>query len=121
MQQTSLVLLSVFLLAACTQASPVDNATTTTNASPELTEQAATVLILTLDELSKHNSAESCWTLVNGKFYDVTAYIDVHPGGSKILQACGKESTQLFESIPAHVAKGTSQLTNYYLGDLALD
>lgn len=43
---------------------------------------------LTKEEVSRHNSASDAWIIVDGKVYDVTTYVDLHPGG--------KEDTFLF-------------------------
>lgn len=51
----------------------------------------------TIEEISKHNSQENCWTVIRGKVYDLTQWIDKHPGGAdKILSICGKDGTQAF-------------------------
>jgi cytochrome b involved in lipid metabolism len=51
----------------------------------------------TMEEVSKHNSKESCWTVIRGEVYDLTNWIDKHPGGAdKILKICGKDGTDLF-------------------------
>ena len=51
---------------------------------------------IALDEISLHNSKDSCWTTINGGVYDVTKFISSHKGGDKILNACGKDATDLF-------------------------
>ncbi len=52
----------------------------------------------TMEEISKHNSKENCWSVIKGKVYDLTNWINKHPGGAdKILKICGKDGTQLFE------------------------
>jgi cytochrome b involved in lipid metabolism len=52
----------------------------------------------TMEEVQKHNSRESCWTVIRGDVYDLTAWIDKHPGGAdKVLNLCGKDGTQSFE------------------------
>jgi L-lactate dehydrogenase (cytochrome) len=51
-------------------------------------------------EIAKHNSKDSCWVIVNGKAYDVTDYLEKHPGGSAIiLQYGGKDATAVYEPI----------------------
>jgi cytochrome b involved in lipid metabolism len=53
--------------------------------------------IYTMEEISKHNSKKSCWTVIRGEVYDLTNWIDKHPGGpDKILKLCGKDGTDLF-------------------------
>ncbi|EWC44208.1 mitochondrial cytochrome b2 [Drechslerella stenobrocha 248] len=59
-----------------------------------------TTRLLTSDEIAKHNSATSCWVIVHGKAYDVTAFLPEHPGGSKIiLKYAGKDATEEFDPI----------------------
>lgn len=35
--------------------------------------------------IAKHKSADSCWLVIHGKVYDVTSFLDKHPGGRAIL------------------------------------
>ncbi|KAH8994428.1 FMN-dependent dehydrogenase-domain-containing protein [Lactarius akahatsu] len=50
--------------------------------------------------VAQHNSRESCWIIVHGKVYDVTEFLDEHPGGSKIiLKYAGKDATHEYEPI----------------------
>jgi cytochrome b involved in lipid metabolism len=70
------------------------------------TEQAAAPSTsITLDEVVKHADAKSCFMAVEGNVYDVTSYIPNHPGRDAILQGCGKDATEMFNSRPG---KGTS-------------
>ncbi|KAH6914012.1 cytochrome b2 [Coprinopsis sp. MPI-PUGE-AT-0042] len=56
--------------------------------------------VLSGNEVAKHNSRESCWIIVHGKVYDVTEFLDDHPGGSKIiLKYAGKDATEEYEPI----------------------
>lgn len=56
-------------------------------------------------EVAKHNSRSSCWVIVNSQAYDVTEYLDRHPGGAQILlQYAGQDATAVYE--PVH-PKGT--------------
>ena len=34
----------------------------------------------TLEEISKHSSSDDCWIIVKGKVYDVTDFLNEHPG-----------------------------------------
>ena len=55
-------------------------------------------------ELAKHNKAEDCWMAVRGKVYNVTRYLDFHPGGSdQLLRGAGKDATNLFDQYHAWV------------------
>ncbi|GBE80753.1 FMN-dependent dehydrogenase-domain-containing protein [Sparassis latifolia] len=51
-------------------------------------------------EVAEHNSRESCWIIVHGRVYDVTDFLDEHPGGSKIiLKYAGKDATAEYDPI----------------------
>lgn len=41
--------------------------------------------MLTGSEVAKHKSAESCWIVIHDNVYDVTKFLDYHPGGRNIL------------------------------------
>ena len=56
--------------------------------------------LLNGNEVATHASRDSCWVIVAGKVYDVTEYLDNHPGGSQILlQYGGKDATAMYEPI----------------------
>ncbi|PFH52160.1 hypothetical protein AMATHDRAFT_140761 [Amanita thiersii Skay4041] len=56
--------------------------------------------ILTGKEVAEHNTRESCWIIVHGHVYDVTEFLDDHPGGSRIiLKYAGKDATQEYDPI----------------------
>jgi L-lactate dehydrogenase (cytochrome) len=42
-------------------------------------------------DVGQHNSRSSCWVIVSGQAYDVTEFMDHHPGGAGvILRYAGK-------------------------------
>lgn len=54
----------------------------------------------TFDEISKHNTAEDLWVVYDGKVYDVTLYVDEHPGGEEVVVDCaGLDATEAFDDI----------------------
>lgn len=54
----------------------------------------------TVAEISKHNRKDDCWVVIHGKAYDVTDFIPMHPGGSKIiLKFAGKDCSKTFDPI----------------------
>ena len=40
---------------------------------------------LSFSDLKRHNTNSDCWIAVHSKIYDITNYIDSHPGGSSSL------------------------------------
>jgi cytochrome b involved in lipid metabolism len=38
-----------------------------------------------LDECKQHVTESSCWLLINGRVYNVTDFLEEHPGGYDII------------------------------------
>uniref|UniRef100_A0A0N5CB39 Cytochrome-b5 reductase n=1 Tax=Strongyloides papillosus TaxID=174720 RepID=A0A0N5CB39_STREA len=71
---------------------------------------------VTLEELSKHNNLSDCWIVINGKVFDVTEYLEYHPGGiSEIVNYGGKDATEAFIDIHAWI-NYNGFLKNYCVG-----
>lgn len=50
------------------------------------------------EELRVHRNPTDAWVSIRGQVYDVTSYLQFHPGGAKILlSSCGRDSTDLFD------------------------
>eukprot|EP00931_Biecheleriopsis_adriatica_P063178 TRINITY_DN38225_c0_g1_i1.p1 TRINITY_DN38225_c0_g1~~TRINITY_DN38225_c0_g1_i1.p1 ORF type:complete len:579 (-),score=104.17 TRINITY_DN38225_c0_g1_i1:131-1867(-) len=53
-----------------------------------------------MEDVAKHDSASSCWTVVNGLVLDMTNFLDHHPGGRlALLKYAGEDSTELFKEV----------------------
>ena len=51
-------------------------------------------------ELCRHNAYDDLWLAIDGIVYDVTPFMDDHPGGGDImLSAAGKDGTDDFEDV----------------------
>mmetsp|Transcript_104956 Transcript_104956/g.273134 ORF Transcript_104956/g.273134 Transcript_104956/m.273134 type:complete len:441 (+) Transcript_104956:45-1367(+) len=61
-----------------------------------------------MDDVASHNSRQDCWVVLYGEAFDVTEYVQHHPGKDFLLQAAGKDASGLFESI--HGSKGKAVL-----------
>ena len=57
----------------------------------------------TMEEVAKHNAPPSIWSVYKGFVYDITMYIDYHPGGSIINKVAGKDMTMLYNKFHAYV------------------
>ncbi|XP_047128073.1 cytochrome b5 isoform X1 [Hydra vulgaris] len=74
--------------------------------------------LFTLEEVRSHNNAKSCWLAIHDKVYDVTKFIDEHPGGEEVLlELAGKDATSNFEDV-GHSSDARDLLASYYIGDL---
>lgn len=60
--------------------------------------------LISAEELSLHNKTGDCWvTLYNRKVYNVTSFLEEHPGGGDlILEYAGKDVTEIMADIPTH-------------------
>ncbi|ODV79057.1 cytochrome b5 [Suhomyces tanzawaensis NRRL Y-17324] len=56
--------------------------------------------VFTSDEVAKHNTVDDLWIVYNGKVYDITKYIDEHPGGEEVVvDVAGTDATEAFDDI----------------------
>jgi len=54
-------------------------------------------------EVASHNTAASCYVVMGTRVFDVTDFIDSHPGGADlILEYGGKDVTQILENEASH-------------------
>ena len=81
----------------------------------------STNLPLTLDEVKKHNSAIDCWSIIDGNVYDLTNWVESHPGGNERITAiCGKDGTSSFLGKHSNSNTAKSQLNRFDLGKLVV-
>jgi len=73
--------------------------------------------VVTLNELREHTTKDSLWVLLHGKVYDVTKFIDEHPGGDEvILSEAGKDATEAFEDV-GHSEEARGLLNGMQVGE----
>jgi cytochrome b involved in lipid metabolism len=90
------------------------------NSNTSTTTPPVTTSGYTLAEVATHKDASSCWSAINGKVYDLTAWINQHPGGpQRILSICGKDGSSAFNGQHSGQARPADELANFYKGDLA--
>jgi cytochrome b involved in lipid metabolism len=99
-------------------ASPTASPTqTTSSATPTPTP---TKVGYTMDEVKTHNSDKSCWSVVDGKVYDLTRWINSHPGGPGVIRAmCGVDGTRAFLNQHEGRREPIQRLAMYLLGPLS--
>ena len=57
-------------------------------------------MVLSLQEVSQHNKKDDCWVIIHDKAYDLSDFIDEHPGGlAIIMKYAGKDATKAFDPI----------------------
>ncbi|KAJ5880402.1 uncharacterized protein N7473_011455 [Penicillium subrubescens] len=72
----------------------------------------------TLEEVQEHNKTDDVWIVLHNKVYDITRYLEDHPGGSAILfEVAGTDATEAFEET-GHSDEARKELEKYHIGDL---
>jgi len=59
-----------------------------------------TPIKVTAEMLAKHNKRDDVWVRIYGNVYDLTDYVEMHPGGeAAILDFAGQDATKNFEAV----------------------
>ncbi|KAH0456549.1 hypothetical protein IEQ34_014456 [Dendrobium chrysotoxum] len=70
------------------------------------------------DDVSKHSATKDCWLIIHGKVYDVTPFMDDHPGGDEVLLAATKkDATNDFEDV-GHSNPARDLMDKYCIGKI---
>lgn len=99
-------------------AAPVEN----TIGGDETRDEDATnsAQAYTMTQVAAHDDASSCWTVINGKVYDLTDWITKHPGGQQaITQLCGADGSALFNGQHGGAPQQEAVLASFQIGELA--
>jgi cytochrome b involved in lipid metabolism len=81
---------------------------------------AATGKSISAARVAKHDSTASCWSIVGRSVYDLTSYVNRHPGGSgEIAMICGRNGTAAFRGQHAGDSGVARDLAPYRIGKLA--
>ena len=73
----------------------------------------------TMAQVRANNTAKSCWTAIDGYVYNLTSWINSHPGGSgAILFLCGTDGSNAFKAQHENQTKPAIRLDGYRLGPL---
>jgi uncharacterized membrane protein len=76
--------------------------------------------IFTLPEVATHADQSSCWAAIDAKVYDLTGWINRHPGGpSRILALCGTDATAAFNAQHGGQARPKAELATFAIGRLS--
>ncbi|XP_059045126.1 uncharacterized protein LOC131840919 isoform X2 [Achroia grisella] len=73
---------------------------------------------ISFDEVKKHNNKDSVWIVIHNDVYDVTSYLEEHPGGEEaLLDVAGKDGTQAFEDV-GHSEDARTVMKKFKIGTL---
>ncbi|XP_028392242.1 cytochrome b5-like [Dendronephthya gigantea] len=75
--------------------------------------------IITQTELEQHNMGKSLWIAIHNQVYDVTKFLDEHPGGEEVLlEQAGQKATEAFEDV-GHSDDARELMKDFLIGELA--
>lgn len=74
--------------------------------------------VYTYEEVAKHNQLKDAWVVIASKVYDITGFLDEHPGGEEIIfENAGGDATEDFLDI-GHSEDALKILKSKYIGDM---
>ncbi|MFW0837440.1 MAG: cytochrome b5 domain-containing protein [Candidatus Komeilibacteria bacterium] len=116
-------LLAIMLLLSACGNTATSNNSNTIKSNTNNTTPATIAPEFSLTDVAQHNTAKDCWLAIQGSVYEITSFISRHPGGQAILQGCGKDATELFETRPMgsgtpHSDRARENLKNFFIGTL---
>ncbi|KAJ8343833.1 hypothetical protein SKAU_G00311620 [Synaphobranchus kaupii] len=72
----------------------------------------------TLEKIGQHNMNQETWLIIHDKVYDVTSFLEQHPGGKEVLlDQAGADATENFEDV-GHSSDARELLRQYFIGEL---
>ena len=71
---------------------------------------------IAVSEVEKHNTKTSSWTIINNEVYDLTNFVDEHPGGDVIKGGIGKDATELYYGF--HDDYSLELIKKYKIGEI---
>ncbi|XP_061717797.1 cytochrome b5-like [Cydia fagiglandana] len=76
------------------------------------------VKLFTREELKSRNTREDAVMIIHNGVYDVTHFLDEHPGGEEVLlEQAGKDATEPFEDV-SHSSDARALMKKYKIGEL---
>ncbi|XP_051552049.1 cytochrome b5-like [Myxocyprinus asiaticus] len=79
------------------------------------------VMYYSREEVQAHNMSEDTWLIIHDKIYDITKFMEEHPGGEEVLlEQAGTDATESFEDV-GHSTDAREMLQQYYIGELQVD
>lgn len=74
----------------------------------------------TAAEVATHNTSSNCWSIIDSGVYNLTSWVNQHPGGSsRIIQLCGQDGTTRFRNQHGTGGSANSTLAGFRIGTVA--
>ena len=101
-------------------AKPAPNPTSSPSLSPQV--GSCNQPVLSFSDVAGHDSWEDCWMILYNLIYDLTDYIDTHPGGNRLIaNECGRDATDVYELFTRHdeTLLSTEKMDRFLIGKLS--
>lgn len=116
----------VALLAAGCSKTPTEQlqtnsveSSTNTSANTNNSADGQTSTTFTMADIEVANTPDKCYTVISGSVYNLTAWIEKHPGGDKnILKLCGKDGTSAYTGQHGGQPQPEQTLASFKIGTL---
>ncbi|KAM5222391.1 cytochrome b5 isoform 2-T2 [Ctenodactylus gundi] len=81
-------------------------------------QEGQDVKYYTLEEIQKHKDSKSTWVIIHHKVYDLTKFLEEHPGGEEVLrEQAGGDATENFEDV-GHSTDARELSKTFIIGEL---
>ncbi len=72
---------------------------------------------LSVAEVAKHSSPANCWSIINGNVYNLSNWVNAHPGGSGVITAiCGIDGSAAFNNYHKTAKNPADTLSRFFMG-----
>ncbi|CAH1369193.1 hypothetical protein MTP99_010663 [Tenebrio molitor] len=76
--------------------------------------------VINLDEVSWHDNPNDCWIIIYDRVYNITDFLDEHPGGGDILlEYAGRDASVAFRG-SGHSQQALRALDRFLVGELPM-
>jgi 4-hydroxysphinganine ceramide fatty acyl 2-hydroxylase len=89
-----------------------------------MSQRTNKIKIYTTEDVARHNTAKDCWVIHSGKVYNVTEFLQDHPGGDDlILNWAGKDVGMAMKDPDEHDHSSSAydMLSEYLVGKLGTE
>ncbi|EIM91154.1 peroxisomal acyl-CoA-dehydrogenase [Stereum hirsutum FP-91666 SS1] len=77
--------------------------------------------MLTISQCGQHNKHGDIWIIVDAKVYDLSRFVDLHPGGASVLldpEVAGQDATETFYGLHRHEVLEKPQYARLQIGTI---
>jgi len=72
----------------------------------------------TREEVKKHKDNQSSWIIIHNNIFDVTQFLNEHPGGEEVLlEQAGRDGSEAFEDV-GHSSDARELMLKYKIGEI---